>query len=84
MDADQLIDDLDEEVEEVSPEKDVVEPVMNSNDITRSRKIGKAEPGAIAYNFTGVDPATGKDRTESIVYNRDKGVVGINDKGVLR
>jgi len=57
------------------------ENVMTSKDVTRSRKVA-VKP--LAYRFTGVDPATGKDRTEKIVYNRDTGAIGRNDIGLAK
>jgi hypothetical protein len=53
--------------------------VMTSKDLTRSRPIGEGKSGVLQYQYTGVDPATGKDRPEMIMYNRDKTVVGRND-----
>ena len=63
---------------------EVKENVMTSKDATRSRKIGAAEPGVLQYSYTGVDPATGKDRKEAILYNRDPAAVGRNDAGMIK
>ena len=68
--------------EEVIPEKR--ERIMGSGGYGVGNKAKTVGVDNIAYNFTGVDPTTGKDRKEAILYNRDPGAIGRNDFGFVK